>query len=88
MYYKLLEGRDQFLPRCSHNVSFILDFCNKYHRLGGLTNRHLFLRLEAGDQGASLVRSFLRALFLGGCRQRETFLPSFGAQIPSMRGET
>lgn len=86
MYYKFLEGRDHFLPRCSHNVSFILDFCNKYHRLGGLNNRHLFLRLEAGDQGASLVRSFLRALFLSGYRQRETFLPSYRGTDPVHEG--
>ena len=85
-YCKLLEGRDYFLSRCSHNVSFILDFCNKYHRLGGLNNRHLFLRLEAGDQGASLVRSLLSALFLGGCRQRETFLPSYRGMDPIHEG--
>lgn len=65
MNYKLLDGRDHFLPRCFHNVSVILYCCKKCDRLGGLNNGHLFLRLEVGDQGgASLVRSLLRALFL------------------------
>lgn len=44
------EGKDHFLPMCSHGIWVSSGCYNTYHRFGGLINRFLFLTaLEAGS---------------------------------------